>query len=796
MRPFVKIIGIAVGLTGLLGGALLSMGHLRTAEGDFQELEMARLKNLASSWETQILSVRSAFRDQLLRHGVTVVVEHPSDWAAWRVENKIEQMTDDWPAGLAKPRGWALLRANGDTHALTGDSTGLGEALDDFAQQDAPDIILTEKSNGAKRCLVLQYAPPADDKNTSPGRLVAFIDAQDLFKVPTDPPAEWVLMNGPKDTYLASARRSEPPIGVGTWGILLSQASGLITMDDGLPLAFCRIHVPGMQPLLVVSEISSPTNAGTAAGALLLLAAGTAMLVFVLRPRKKSEPEDAAPQGETEDGKPTRDPVTFRQIFQAVRTPMCVADESGRLLRVNSAARELLYLPKGGQPDESITVIGKDFSGTLREFFIKAAGSDYAGGSWLLSRNNKHYFDGKIVATKLSGSIEQSGPVALEFVENAQASASTQPTTLANTATVDSLNPQPIMLINEEGRVFECNRAALDVNTKLADSPLLHEVLPGLELSNLAALTDPDRAQKFESLFGSRLYEFHPVHTASGMLLYGQKKSDSQSLQIALHQAQENFNTLCGLCDEAILLVDPRTHMIQEANLSASDLFGAIHPGLVGKSMDEYADWPWLEDTLRASVQLQRGDGQIVPCSFEHELVKIEGEPTLLVVVSRVVEEERRNIHELADYAQSVAERLSETMNTEPEPQTEAFVPLGPGMLVVTNPTVRDVARRMLEHLGHPCEVFTNLDDATLYLVRSDVRPEFVMIDLGDFDQPGDWVEMVRARCGSVPCVGLTDTHSEDLPDGPNAVLPKPFELEDVSQSFQTLELDTTVETG
>jgi hypothetical protein len=562
MRPFVKIIGIAVGLTGLLGGALLSMGHLRTAEGDFQELEMARLKNLASTWETQILSVRSAFRDQLLRHGLTDVVEHPSDWAAWRIDNKIEQMTSDWPTGLAKPRGWALLRANGELHSLAGDSAGLGQALDDFARPDAPDILLSERTSSVKRCLVMQYAPPLDDQNSSPGRLVALVDAQELFKLPVDPPTEWVLMNGPKETYLASARRSEPPIGAGTWGILLSQASGLVTMDDGLPLAFCRIHVPGMQPLLVVSEITTPTNAGTAAGALILLAAGTAMLVFALRPRKKIivEPEEAA-QAESEDGKPTRDPVTFRQIFQAVRTPMCVVDETGRLLRVNSAARELLYLPKGGQPDDSVTVIGKDFSGTAKEFFVKAASPEFTGGSWLLSRNNRHYFDGEIVATKLAASVDQSGPVALEFVENVSVSASDQTSMMPVVSSVDSMNPQPILLIDKEGRVIDCNRASLDINTKLADCPLLHEVLPGLELANLAALTDPARAQKFESLFGSRLYEFHPVSTANGMLLYGQKKSDSQSLQIALHQAQENFNTLCSLCNEAILSVDPRSHV-------------------------------------------------------------------------------------------------------------------------------------------------------------------------------------------------------------------------------------------
>ncbi len=796
MRAFVKIIGIAVGLTGLIGGALLSMGHLRTAEGDYQDLEMAKLKNLASTWETQLLSLRSAFRDVLLRHSVTAVVEHPSDWAVWRFENKIGQMTEDWPTGLAQPRGWVLLRSNNVIHAVLGDSTGFAEALDDFAQPDAPDILLTEKTKGPKRCLALQYAPPSNDQNPTPGRLLALVDAQSLFKIPSDPPAQWVLMNGPTATYLASARRSDPPIGAGTWGILLSQTSGLVTMDDGLPLAFARIRVPGMQPLLVVSEINSPTSATTAAGALLLLAAGTVMLVVMLRPRKK--PGSAAvvitESTEPEETKSSRDSVTFRQIFQAVRTPLCVVDESGRLLRVNSAARELLYLPKGGQPDDSVTVIGGDFRGSLKEFLLRAVSPEYNGGCWLLCREEKHYFDGEIVATKLTASADQSGPVALEFVENLPVSAADTTEIAPIVSAVDALNPLPVLLVNREGRVVHCNHAALDINTKLASSPLLHEVLPGLELSYLPTVVDPNRTSKFESLFGSRLFEFYPVPTSDGMLLYGQKKSDSQSLQIALRHAQENFNTLCGMCSEAVLLVDPRTHAIQEANIAASDLFGAVHPGLIGKDMSEFADWPWTEEHLRTSVQMQRGDGQIVPCSFEHELIKIEGEPTLLVVVDRLHEEESRNVADLADYAQSVAEKLSETLQREPEPPVQEIIPIGPGMLVVTNPTVRDVARKMLEHLGHPCEVFTNLDDATLYLVRSDIRPEFVMIDLGDFDSPADWIEMLRARCGSVPCIGLSDVPNEDLPEGPNALLPKPFELDDVAQSLQSVDVDSVMD--
>ncbi len=796
MRAFLKITLIAVGLTGLLGGALLSMGHLRTAESDLQELEMARLRNLASNWEANLLSVRSSFRDLMLRHNVTAIVEHPSEWAAWRVENKVQQMQDNWPTGLAKPRGWMLLRNNGELHAVVGDSSGISAALDGFSKPDAPDILLGSPEAGRNRFLALQYAPTGGQENPTPGRLVAIVDPQALFVVPDDPPAHWTLMNGPTEAFLASTRGAEPPIGAGTWNILLSEPHGMITMDGGLPLAFCRIHVPGMSPLLVVSEIETPMGAASAAGALLLLTAGTACLVFAMRPRRTSLVTEAtsALQGETDENKPTPETVTFRQIFQAVHTPLCVVDANGKLLRVNSAGRELLHLPKGGQPDDSLTVIGSEFQGTLREFFKNAAQPGFQRGNWLLSKSNKHFFDGEILATRLSAAGNESGPVALEFVENKPAERVENTRTIQTASVIDNLNPQPILLADAQGRVIESNSAALEISAKLADKPLLHEVLPGLELVNVANVLDPYQAQRFESLFGSRVHEFYPVPTAKGTLLYGLKKSDAQSLQIALHQAQENFNTLCATITDAVLLVDPRTHLIQEANLAASDLFGAVHPGLPGKNIDEFADWPWQEEHLRASIQLMRADDQCVQCSFEHELIKIEGEPTLLVVVSRLFEYEQHDARGLADYADSVAENISEQIYRSPEPNTPVMMPVGPGMLVVTNPTVRDVARRMLERLGHACEVFTNLDDATIWIVRSEQRPEFVMIDLGDFDQPQDWIEMVRSRCGDVPCVGLTDNDTEDLPDGSNAVLNKPFELEDVVSSLQRLDLDSALE--
>jgi len=801
MRPFLKIIGIAIGLTGLLGGALLSMGHLQSAEGDFQQLELARLRNLAGKWETQIISVRSAFRDQLLRHDVTAMVDRPSEWVAWRAENKLTGIMDSWPTGAPRPRGWALLRFTGETHAVFGDTSGLGEALAELNRPESPDILLSSRTTGPGRFLALQYAPPSDEQAQEPGKLVALIDPAALFSMPNDPPQQWALMNGPKELFLASTYQSEPPIGAGTWPLLLAQSTGLVSMDNGLPLAFCKIHVPGMQALLLVSEINAPVGAGSSMGGLALLAVGTAFLVVSLIPRRKAAPtvpaETAQPKAvavsENDENKHQPETVTFRQIFQAVRTPLAVVDPSGKLLRFNSAARGLLHLPKSGQPDERITVIGGSFRGPLKEFLVKAAEPDFNGGHWLLCLDDKHYFDGEIVATRLSAASEAPGAVALEFIENRVVESGDRTALDPVVNAVDDLNPQPVLLVDSSGRVQACNRAALDINARLAETPLLHEVLPGLEAMQTTAIADPERTQRFESLFGSRTYEFYPVATANGVILYGQKKSDAQSLQIALHQAQENFNTLCALAEEAVLLVDPRTHLIQEANLAASDLFGAVHPGLVGKDMESFAEWPWEEDTLRAYLQLTRCDGDYVMCSFQHDLIKIEGEPTLLVLVARAQEVAPQSIHQLADYAEGVAGQLAEQIEIKQAPLTQPAMQTGPGLLVVTNPIVRDVARRMLERLGHVCEAFTTLDDAMIWVVRSDMRPQFILLDLGDFDAPGEWLEVVRARCGAVPCVGLSDTLSDELPDGPNELLGKPFELDELVERLHNLELETAV---
>ncbi|MCC6477254.1 PAS domain-containing protein [bacterium] len=777
MQAILKILGIAAGLTAVLGGALLSMGHLRSAESDFADLEVARVKNLASAWETRLLGVRAAFRDQLLRQDGAAFVEHPAEWASWRVTTKFDAMQTAWPMEIGRPKGWALLRTSGDVHAAAGDTSGLGAVVEAFGGTDATDIALASRESGRPSCLGIQYSPPADDIAPNPGRLVALFDPGILFDIPNDPPAHWVLMNSPRTALMASARRQDLPIGQTTWNILLSETSGLISMDDGLPLAFCRIHVPGMQPLLVVAEIESPVGAGSATGALLLLAGGTAWLVFALLPRRKKAAVTTGESPEAdESGKDSAVTVTFRQIFHALHTPLCVVDRRGRILRVNAAARELLRLKKDSQINEDITVLGGEFRGALKEFLAYAIRPEFQGGCFLLCEKEAHYFDGEIRVSLLSGGTSAEGPAVIEFLETRPVANGDRTAITPVVSEVDALNPNPLMLVDREFRVAACNKAALDANVKLASAPYLWDVIPGIERSEFASLLDPRGEARFESLFGSQVHEFKLVHTDSGTLLYASRKSSEQTLQVALNQAQENFNVLCSLSGQAVLLVDPRTHVVLDANYAASDLFGVVHPSPKGRNLDDFGDWPWEEESLRDSIPLTREDSSVAACRIEHELIKIEGQPTLLVLMSSA-EVRTSEIRELADHAESMIEEV------KPAP-VEPAMPMGPGMLIVTNPTVRDVARRMIEHTGRECEVFITVDDATAFLFREGKRPEFVMIDPSDFDEPHDLIQLVRHRCGDVPYFSLGDSAETPACEGANFFLNKPFELEEISEAF------------
>jgi hypothetical protein len=123
-------------------------------------------------------------------------------------------------------------------------------------------------------------------------------------------------------------------------------------------------------------------------------------------------------------------------------------------------------------------------------------------------------------------------------------------------------------------------------------------------------------------------------------------------------------------------------------------------------------------------------------------------------------------------------------------PAPPLVLPVGAGVLVTINPTVREVARRLFDKCGHPCEAFSNLDDAVVWLITHDLRPEFLAIDLTDFDVVENWITDLRARCGDVPCIAFTDGETYSLPEGGrNAFLEKPFDLDALQEALSAVDL-------
>ena len=121
---------------------------------------------------------------------------------------------------------------------------------------------------------------------------------------------------------------------------------------------------------------------------------------------------------------------------------------------------------------------------------------------------------------------------------------------------------------------------------------------------------------------------------------------------------------------------------------------------------------------------------------------------------------------------------------------SEVALTTGPALLIAFSPTVRDVARRLLEKTGHPNEAFSSLDDATVWLITHDVRPEFVAIDLSDYDGGVNWIDDMRTRCGNVPCLCFTNGEEYEIEGNTHAYLPKPFDLDMLTGAMNELNIE------
>jgi PAS domain-containing protein len=354
---------IAVGALAMLGGAFLTMGHLRSREADYTQAELAKLKAMSSNWEMRLSSVRSAFQDQIWRQDLVPMTERPEDWTSWRVEEKLRNVQELWINENGKLRGFGFFSNNELLHTAWGDTSGLEDARDHFKASGNPDLLVSETKNGLSGCVATRYRPAVTDSAQRPGELILLVDRESVLSIPDSPPQSWMLMDGPQSSLYASTASASVPFQKATWNILLSEESGIVPQSDGSPYGFSRLRVPGMYPMLLLTEIKTPSSLANAAGAIILLGGGVILLAaFVFASVRRRAKPTLSTEEEKESPPENGETVSFRQIFQAVKQPLCVIDTHSRLIRVNSAARSLLNVQKGGKPDPKIIVSSNDTS--------------------------------------------------------------------------------------------------------------------------------------------------------------------------------------------------------------------------------------------------------------------------------------------------------------------------------------------------------------------------------------------------------------------------------------------------
>ncbi|MBU1921233.1 PAS domain-containing protein [bacterium] len=780
---------IAVAAAAILGGALLTMGQLRSREADYTQAELAKLKAMSSVWETRLTSVRAAFRDQVWRHDLTQMLEHPEDWTNWRAEEKLRTVQDSWINDFGTLRGFGFFDSSRQLHTALGDTSGLAAAKKLFHDTGNPDMIVSEQRPGITSYVAVRYSPAVTDESQHPGELILLIERESVLRIPDTAPRSWMLMDGPQSPLYASTASLNAPFQKATWNILMSKESGIVPHSNGIPFGFTKLQVPGMFPMLLLTEIQVPSTSADTTGAMILIAGGALLLALILAPVGRRKPADLTAFESGEQTPKTGETVTFRQVFQAVRQPLCVIDSQGLLMRVNSACRTLLNVQKGGKPDGSIEVSDGETAILVHDFLasIAAEPHDY-NGPITLTLKNSTTFQGTINATRLYTDKAGRGPVMIEFnaaTKTAQTDAQANLKEETSSASVvDNKNPEPLILVGADGIIREYNEAAVKACDRIKDTPLLADILPGIERRELPEMLASTKDERFDSLFGSSTHEFRAIHTEQGILLYGHRQTDETSLTIALEQAQESFNSLCSMTPSAVLLIDPWTHSIRSANAGAAELFAMTPFDLQEQCLDDFTDIPWEEPEQEKDIMITLANGSLRLCRFSHDLIKIEGEPTVLAVLTPQHMPVEADVRDLAEHAQAMAGALQDQL-------TESVLPLGPGLLIVNNPTVREVARRMLAKTGHPCEAFSSLDDATAWIYSHDLRPELVCFDLGDFDDGDEWLTQVRTRCGDVPCLALSSGNDYPLPDnGPNYYLEKPFELESLAQALLALNIE------
>jgi PAS domain-containing protein len=779
-----RIISIVAGLAAATAGTFLLMGSLRTGPTQTVRLEQARIEALGRLWESRLEAARGTFRDQLVRNGVIAALDFPGDWSDWRVRNKLQSVFSSWPKELGSLKALGLLDAAGVVHTAMGDTAGLNEAILATNHTDNVELAFLRKAADHPELVALQYRPMSTNSGPEPGRVVGIVTAAGLFTADNDPSQRWTLLATPDQPVLSSDQRPETPVSSTTWALLISEGSGAVKQSSGT-VCFTRVRIIGMTPLLLVHTVRTSAAAGWIA-LLLILGGAAAVAAAGFLNRKPTTASTVSEPKRSADPAPVSDTSNFRQIFQAIEDPLLVVDQSGLVIRANSSAQDWLKLQKGKPSDKISARIGGD-DWPIAELLIRAASDpNTVCGNCRLSLEDSIQ-TGVLRTTRLSRDEDGKGSVLLHFHPQPQMTdeRSYMPPVFvpaAADACPEPDCPYPVIAVSEDGLITGYNEAARAACPRLENTPILSDILPELSNRDWPDILSADPGTTFESLFGSSACEFTLIHSNGRILLYGHRLADSKRLEVEMKQAQENFYALCALCPVPVLLVDPRDHAVLEANSGAADLFGVTPADLRGQIFGSLSAEPWElgsgEDIFTAAT----AQGHFIRCWLRYELIKIEGAPTLLMLLEPIPE----------IYTIAPTESLTDEASA-PRPEAAVIppMPVGPGLLITMNPTVREVARRLLEKVGHPCESFSCLDDATVWLITHDQRPELTAIDLSDFDGAENWIEEMRARCGDVPCVAFTDSEGYTLPNGGlNEFLAKPFDLNSLTDALKALHLE------
>ncbi len=586
MSRFWRSVSIAGGAAAIILGALLLMGNLRQAQSQAVELEQVRLETLARSWEGRLETARETFHDRIVQNDLLPILEHPADWSPWRVQPRLTAMGENWTAESGSVRAFILLLPSGQVHSSIGDTSGLDYARTTIVSDPLLDLVLWNPGTVGTQLLALDYRPPQIDSSDSPGHIIVLLDATPLFRATGKSFGNWVLLSAPGTALAASSPQPAPvAISDAAWKLLLQTEAGAVPQTEDGTLCFARISLPGSAPLLLVQPFRARASASLFGFALLFLGLGV-LLTRTLR--MQPTPVTGLASAATPDADPTgAEAAGLRQIFQTIDDPLCVIDGNGGVLRANHKAQDWL---RDLRAEDAPPVQTTGGALPLTEFLSRAAEdpSAVSAPGRLTVAGQRVAFD--LQATRLHRDSAGRGPVLLHFRPQPAAGQMRHQASSATATGVESSCPFPVLSVNPAGFVTSYNEAARQACPRLAHTPLLSELLPGIEARSLPTLLNSEPGSTFESLFGSSPHEFTVIRGDDRLLLYAHRLSESKQLEVDLKQAQENFFGLCALVPAAILLVDPRDHAIIEANAAAGDLFRCTVASLRGRALDTLSD--------------------------------------------------------------------------------------------------------------------------------------------------------------------------------------------------------------